>query len=230
MARLGAHLANWLGTWPASGELSVAGSSYRETPGWDGKVRVVAGVSTPTSTVLSLPPALVEPAEEIAAAGGITALAEHLGELVGLPRYRLRDAVFRSCRSLVETEDIGEWVSPEDERVPAWLQVFDGDVLVVFDDEGRYIAGVGRKAHDGLAQEIAVGTEEAHRGKGLAKALVAKAARQIYEEGAVATYLHRRDNLASARVAESVGFPDLGWAMLGLTPPPSGRLGCLGLG
>ena len=143
-------------------------------------------------------------------------LAEGLGALLGLADHRLGDAVFRPCRALVEQEEIGAWISPEDERVPSWLRPFNGEILVVFDDEGHFAAGVGRKRHDEYAQEIAVGTEEAHRGKGLAKALVAQAARRIYEDGAVATYLHRRDNAASAKVAESVGFPDLGWSMLGL--------------
>ncbi|HTC80382.1 MAG TPA: GNAT family N-acetyltransferase [Acidimicrobiia bacterium] len=59
-------------------------------------------------------------------------------------------------------------------------------------------------------------TEEHLRGRGLARRLVAQAARRVAEEGAVATYLHAVTNTASARVADASGFPDTGWWVLGL--------------
>jgi len=61
-----------------------------------------------------------------------------------------------------------------------------------------------------------VATEEHLRGRGLARRLVAQAARRVAEEGAVATYLHAVTNTASARVADASGFPDTGWWVLGL--------------
>jgi predicted GNAT family acetyltransferase len=89
-------------------------------------------------------------------------------------------------------------------------------VLVAWDDAGRYAAGVGRKRHDEHGQELAVATEAAYRGRGLARRLVAQATRRVLDEGAVATYLHAFDNHASARVAEAAGFPDRGWSVYGL--------------
>ena len=47
---------------------------------------------------------------------------------------------------------------------------------------------------------------------------VAQAARRVLDEGAVPTYLHERDNHASARVAEAAGFPDRGWRAYGVYP------------
>ncbi|PWU56502.1 GNAT family N-acetyltransferase, partial [Micromonospora globispora] len=56
------------------------------------------------------------------------------------------------------------------------------------------------------------------QGRGLARRLVAQAARRVLDEGAVPTYLHAFDNPASARVAEAAGFPDRGWTSYGVYP------------
>jgi predicted GNAT family acetyltransferase len=102
--------------------------------------------------------------------------------------------------------------------VPDWLRPFGGDVLIVRDpDNGAYIAGVGIKRHDAFGQELSVGTEPAARGRGLARRLVAQAARRVLDDGAVPTYQHAASNLASARVADAAGFADRGWASFGLT-------------
>ncbi|HEX9530901.1 MAG TPA: GNAT family N-acetyltransferase, partial [Acidimicrobiales bacterium] len=125
--------------------------------------------------------------------------------------------VFRWCHSLLDLEDPeAVWLPPDDERVPPWLAVFNGDVLVHLDEDGRYGAGVGRKRHDANGSELSVATDERLRGRGLARRLVAQAARRVAEEGAVATYLHATSNAASAKVAEAAGFPDTGWRVLGL--------------
>jgi predicted GNAT family acetyltransferase len=83
------------------------------------------------------------------------------------------------------------------------------------DSGGGYVAGVGLKRHDGFVHEIAVGTDEAARGKGLARRLVAQAARELLARGVTPTYMHDPANLASARVADAAGFPDRVWTALG---------------
>jgi GNAT superfamily N-acetyltransferase len=104
-----------------------------------------------------------------------------------------------------------------DPRLPDWLRPFGHEVLVTWDpNTGEYVAGVGIKHHDRYGQEIAVGTEPAARGKGLARRLVAQAARRILDEGAVPTYQHDPSNHASAAVAAAAGFPDLGWRSFGV--------------
>jgi predicted GNAT family acetyltransferase len=90
-------------------------------------------------------------------------------------------------------------------------------VLVAVDpDTGAHLAGVGIKRHDAHGHEIAVVTAEAAQGRGLARRLVAQAARRILDEGAVPTYLHAHDNTGSAKVAVAAGFPDVGWSILGV--------------
>ena len=114
-----------------------------------------------------------------------------------------------------EVDGIGEWVPADDPEVPDWLRPFGGQVLVVR-EEGRYAAGLGIKRHDELGHEVAVATEEAWRGRGLARALAARAATRILRDGGVPIYLHGRANAASAHVANAAGFPDRGWFILGL--------------
>ncbi|HWH33216.1 MAG TPA: GNAT family N-acetyltransferase, partial [Egibacteraceae bacterium] len=117
-----------------------------------------------------------------------------------------------------ELPPLGEWVAATDERLPEWLRPFGGDALVAWDDDGRYAAGVGIKRHDEHGWEIAVGTEEHARGRGLARRLVATAASAIVARGKVPLYFHAMDNEPSARVADAAGFPDRGWRLLFVLP------------
>lgn len=196
--------------------MKIVGSPHRAEPAWDGKVYPVAGVETPGGTVLSVPPDLV--AAVTAAGDDLATIGAALPEIVGRPDARFGRGVFRWCQELLDLEPdrAAVWMAPDDERVPPWLAVFNGDVLVHLDADGRYGAGVGRKRHDDFGQELAVATEEHLRGRGLARRLVAQAAHRVAEEGAVATYLHAVSNTASARVAEAAGFPDTGWCVLGV--------------
>ena len=214
-ARLERHLADWLGAWPPNGELTIVGSSHRVTPAWDGKIYPVAGVETPEGTVLSVPPDLVEKTR--AAGDDLASIGRALPAIVGRPDARFGRGVFRWCHELLDDSDPeAVWIPPDDVRVPAWLSVFNGDVLVHLDEHGRYGAGVGRKRHDANGSELSVATEEHLQGRGLARRLVAQAARRVADEGGVATYLHHPSNIASAHVAEASGFPDTGWWILGL--------------
>jgi len=99
--------------------------------------------------------------------------------------------------------------------VPAWLRPFGGEVLLALDEDGTHLAGVGVKRHAPGLDELAVVTDERARGRGLARRLVAQAARALRARGADVLYLHAPDNEASARVARASGFPDTGWSVLG---------------
>lgn len=213
--RLERHLAAWLGAWPPTGELTIVGSPHRVTPSWDGKIYPVAGVETPDGTVLSVPPDVVE--QTRAAGDDLAAIGAALPAIVGRPDAKFGRGVFRWCQELLDdTDPDAVWLPPDDERVPPWLAVFNGEVLVHLDDHGRYGAGAGRKRHDAFGQELSVATEKHLQGRGLARRLVAQAARRVADEGAVATYLHHPSNTASARVADAAGFPDTGWWILGV--------------
>ena len=220
--RLAAHLRNALGAWPARAPFLVTGSLRRLAPSWDGVIRPVLGVSTPGGTVLSVPPQHVEGVRALGSDWRAPAFADGLNDVLGYAgeRRHVLDSggFYRWSVAPAPLPDAGEWVDPADPRVPDWLRPFNGGVLCAWDDEGRYGAGVGLKAHDALAHEIAVGTEPSLRGRGIARRLVVTAAREVLRRGAVPTYLHAPDNVASARVADASGFPDVGWRAVGFWP------------
>lgn len=222
--RLERHLASWLGEWPPiPGRITVVGSPRRTEPGWDHKVQIFVGVATTTGAVLSVPPGLEDEVRRLG--GDLDEMAPKLGAVLGSKGSRLGRGKFRWCEEPTDLPEVGEWVERHDERVPEWLKPFNGPVLLAWDDNGHYGAGVGLKHHDEWGHELAIATEESLRGRGLARALVAQAARRVLAEGAVPTYLHAYENLASDRVATAAGFPDHGWQVLGLWPGSGGNGG-----
>jgi len=221
--RLDAHLRSWLGRWPPRDQLDLIIWPGRDEPGWDGGVWPGLGVESPAGTVLSLSSAIVpDPAvldpERVLAALRSPDVAAAVPAALHRPELSLTRAVFRWAASPAALSVLGEWVDRDDSRLPPWLRPFNGGVLVAWDETGRVAAGVGVKRHNPHGHELAVGTEPAHRGRGLARALVAQAARRVLAEGAVPLYLHDPANAASARVAGAAGFPDRGWRVIGLLP------------
>jgi GNAT superfamily N-acetyltransferase len=220
--RLTRHLTEWLGRWPGSGGIDVVGSVRREQPGWDGRVFPVIGVHSPEASVLSVPPADAERVRSRMVQLGTNGRTweELLPLLPGLLAREDRivySGIFRWCDRPSALPDAGEWIAADDPTVPEWLRPFGHEVLIAHDpDTGAYLAGVGIKHHDAYGRELAVGTDEAARGRGLARRLVAQAARRILDEGGVPTYQHDPTNVASARVADAAGFPDRGWRSAGM--------------
>jgi GNAT superfamily N-acetyltransferase len=224
--RLAAHLTSWLGAWPPATPLVITTAPGRTEPGWDGAVHQVVGVASPAGAVLSVPPDRAEAVADATATvrdvAGLRAASDAIADALGWPGARLFDGVFRWSEAPAPLEDAGDWVPVGDPRVPPWLVPFGGEVLMAFDEEGAYVAGVGIKVHDPHGHELAVVTEERARGRGLARRLVAQAARHVLERGAVPTYLHADANVRSAAVAEASGFPDRGWRILGVAQRPPG--------
>ena len=213
--RLVSHLSGWLGAWPPQQPPVVVGNPRNSRPGWDGAVHPVTGVATPDgAAVVGVPQEHVAAARAVAA--DLPSLLRGLPHALGKPEARVYAGVFRWSTSPAPLPDAGVWLAAEDPSVPEWLRPFGGEVLMARDRDGRYLAGVGIKRHDAHGRELAVVTEAAAQGKGLARRLVAQAARRVLDEGAVPTYLHDPANVASARVAEAAGFPDVGWQVLGL--------------
>lgn len=214
--RLEQHLRQYLGAWPPGGAVRVVGSELRERPGWDGKVRPMTGVETLDGAIISVDPLHVGAVRALG--NDVDTIGAGLGAALGRPSWRFGRGIFRWSDSPTASDDPGVWLPTDDPRVLPWLKPFNGDVLVGFAEDGSVAAGVGRKIHDGLGHELAVVTEEGHRGRRWAQRLVTQAARRVLDDGAVPIYLHAEDNHASAKTADACGFPDLGWRMLGLFP------------
>jgi GNAT superfamily N-acetyltransferase len=210
------HLLCWAGGWPPARPVRVVGNPRRDLPGWDGRRSPVAGVVTDRGeAVVGVPPEVAAQVPD-----GIE-LDPLLAALPGLLRLsgRAGCGAFRWSTSPTPGEDDGVWLPADAPRVPVWLRPFGGEVLLAFDEAG-YAAGVGIKRHDRYGHELAVVTAERARGQGLARRLVAQAARRVLAEGALPTYLHAPDNEASARVARAAGFPDRRWQVVGFFQMP----------
>src|SRR5215207_7160689 len=115
-------------------------------------------------------------------------------------------------------------VDTSDPRLPEWvIGHFTGEAWVVLDD-GQVLSTAVLKRYDDRLREIAVGTSEAARGRGLAKAVTAAAARAVLAEGRAVLYNHDATNHTSARVAEAVGLHEFGrcYAVVTDTDPDPG--------
>ncbi|WP_246268045.1 GNAT family N-acetyltransferase [Nonomuraea typhae] len=206
---LSEHLREWLGAWPPSRAFEVVGTVRRAQPGWDGNVHPALGVGSPEGAVLSVAP---EHAAAVADAAGL----REVPALVGYGTRGWFTATYRWSTEPAALPDAGIWVPAG--QAPQWLHPFGGEALVALDPEtGEHLAGVGVKRHDRFGHELSVVTAPAARGRGLARRLVAQAARRALDEGAVPTYMHATGNLASAAVADAAGFPDRGWTAFGVT-------------
>lgn len=220
--RLAAHLRAWLGAWPPSGGVDVVAAPVRDQPAWDGRISPLVGVGSPDGVLLSVTPARADAVTRAAGSLDGAAVRRAIVDALGVGGHVIGRGVFRwstAVASPTELSDIGDWVDPGDPRVPPWLKPFNyPQVLIAWDRDGAYGAGVGIKRHDDIGHELAVVTSEHLRGNGVARRLVAQAARRILDEGNLPTYLHGPDNVASARVADAVGFADQGWSVYGLFP------------
>lgn len=213
--RLREFLVAWLGDWPDKDRLTVVGTPIRLRPGWDGLVHEIVGVADGDGGgVLSVPPDAEETVREVVHSWD--EMRTRLPAAMGRQGARVYAGKFRWTVEPADLADAGEWVSYEDSRVPEWLKPFGGKALIAFDGSGAYAAGVGVKRHNAAGMEISVGTEEAHRGKGLASRLVAQAARWILAQGAVPIYLHDPANVGSDKTALKAGFADDGWRIVGM--------------
>ncbi|WP_431899586.1 GNAT family N-acetyltransferase [Nonomuraea sp. bgisy101] len=225
--RLTEHLSRWLGGWPATTELDIVPEPGRARPGWDGEIHPVLGVAGPRSGVLSVPPEHAESiAEQYAKNRDMARFGPLVPALAGFPERGWFTAVYRWTTRPAPLADAGVWISAQHPDVPAWLRPFNGEVLVAHDPEnGDHLAGVGIKRHDDYGHELAVVTAPRARGRGLARRLVAQAARRVLDEGGIPTYMHTPDNLASAAVADATGFRDFGWTAFGVTEKAAARKG-----
>jgi GNAT superfamily N-acetyltransferase len=202
----------------------------RELPGWDGQVHPVLGLASPgDGALLSVPRRYAADVRRLTAADGDrAAVLARLPALLEHPGLGTFTAGFRWTLAPEPLPDDGTWHDADGPDVPAWLRPFGGQVLLALDDHGRALAGVGIKRHDSHGHELAVVTDPAARGRGLARRLVAQAARRVLDHGAIPTYMHAPANTASARVAEAAGFLDTGWTAYGLregqaaSPPGDG--------
>lgn len=221
--RLHEHIRQWLGVWPPQSQYQLVVAPERDLPGWDGGVRPIQGIHSPKGSVVAVSPRYAHLFRDIDPEALIRDLLQapdanvRVSMRLGIP-VSAGMPVFRWSEREVSQTEIGTWLPADDPRLPLWLRPFSGGVLIALDDRGEYVAGVGLKNHNDVAQEISVGTDPHHRGKGYARMLVAQAARAIITGGGVPIYQHEQDNIPSALVADAAGFPDRQWRSIEIRP------------
>jgi GNAT superfamily N-acetyltransferase len=209
-------LREYLGEWiEGTDAISIVASPLRDQKGWDGSIRPVVGVIDQNGAgVLSLSPYLAE--KVTIRIGRSTILKDEMPLVASILGAREFFGVFRWSTQIATFEDIGEWIDADHPIVPEWLKPFGHRVLMAFDEDRSYIGGVGIKHHLEYGREIAVVVEERAAGRQIARRLVSKAAQEILDDSKVPIYLHAEANVASAKVAEAVGFKDVGWKIIGM--------------
>lgn len=94
----------------------------------------------------------------------------------------------------------------DDPRGRELRQRFDGEIFVVFGTRGEIASWAAIKLKTASVWEIAVVTEPAYRGRGLARQVVSAATAHILEQGREALYIYDRANIASGKVCRSLGY------------------------
>jgi GNAT superfamily N-acetyltransferase len=99
-----------------------------------------------------------------------------------------------------------EFIAVEDAAALHLRTRFDGAIFGVRGPHGRLVSWAALKLKSERVWEIAVATEPDYRGRGLARDVVAAAARFSLDRGRVPIYIHDRDNSTSGFVARAIGF------------------------
>jgi hypothetical protein len=117
--------------------------------------------------------------------------------------FRVADAATFAPSNTIQR---AEHISDDD---PAALHLrtrFDGAIFGVRGSHGRLVSWAALKLKSDRIWEVAVATEADYRGRAYARDVVSAAARFTLDRGRLPTYIHDRDNGASAFVARATGF------------------------
>ncbi len=193
----------------------VIPSERRTRPGWGGYTIPILALATPGGGVVSVRPDLVERTR-----GQLALLTT--GRPIGAAEFTRLQQVSRatipyaySLSGFVLYTD-REYFQPRpsralpiernDPRGADLRRRFDGEIFAIFGIRGEIASWSAIKLKSDVVWEIAVVTDAAYRGQGLAKEVVSAATAYILEQGRTALYVHDRNNHASARVCRSLGY------------------------
>jgi len=193
----------------------VIPSERRSRPGWGGYTIPILGLSTASGGVVSVRPDLVERTR-----GQLSLL--NTGRPIGAAEFARLQQVSRatipyaySLSGYVLYTDVEQFqprtsrarrIERTDVRGADLRRRFDGEIFAIYGIRGEIASWSAIKLKSDDIWEIAVVTEAAYRGQGLAKEVVSAATAHILDNGRAALYVHDRNNHASARVCRSLGY------------------------
>jgi len=195
--------------------LHLVSSERRARPGWGGYISPIYAVATPRGGVVSVRGDLLELARrELGEPDRDRPLGER--EFARLRALSQRAVPYAHCLTgdilSLERDDFrpaspgAEPLGRTDRRGADLRKRFDGEVFVVFGTHQEIAAWSAIKLKSSDVWEIAVVTEPAYRGHGLAKRVVSAATEYILDHGRVPLYIHDHANRASARVSRALGY------------------------
>lgn len=193
----------------------VIPSERRTRPGWGGYTIPMLGLATPSGGVVSVRPDLLERTR-----GQLSLL--NTGRPIGVAEFARLQQVSRAAipyayslsgfvlytdaEHFVPRESRARPIERNDVRGADLRRRFDGEIFAIWGMRGEIAAWSAIKLKSDDVWEIAVVTEAAYRGQGLAQETVSAATAHILEQGRVALYVHDRNNHASAKVCRSLGY------------------------
>jgi len=192
----------------------VVTSERRARPGWGGYITPIYAVSTPRGGVISVRADLASAVPREVPLPSDRPLGER--EFSRLRAISQRAVPYAYCLNgdILAVDRVAfkpapggaEHLARTDARGADLRRRFDGEIFVVSGVRGEIAAWAAIKLKSDDVWEIAVVTEAAYRGRGLAKRVVSAATACILDAGRVPLYVHDRANLASARVSRGLGY------------------------
>jgi RimJ/RimL family protein N-acetyltransferase len=193
----------------------IVPSERRTRPGWGGYTVPILALATPTGGIVSARPDLLErvksglgppPVDRPLGPPEFTRL-HHVARVAIPYAYSLSGHVlYTDTEHFRPRPSRAVRLDRHDPRGADLRRRFDGEVFVVWSVRGDIASWSALKLKSDDVWEIAVVTEAAYRGQGLAKEVVSAATAHILEQGRMALYVHDRTNLASAKVCRALGY------------------------
>jgi len=193
----------------------VVASERRARPSWGGYITPIYALSTPSGGVVSVRADLLPAVRrELAGAAPGRPLGEReFSKLRAISQRAVPyafsltgDVLFTDPAHFRPTPLGAEQLARTDVRGAELRRRFDGEIFVVNGAHGEIAAWAAIKLKSDQVWELAVVTEPAYRGRGLAKRVVSAATAYILDHGRVPLYIHDRTNHASARVCRALGY------------------------
>jgi RimJ/RimL family protein N-acetyltransferase len=193
----------------------IVPSERRTRPGWGGYTVPILALATPTGGVVSTRSDLLErvrsglgpmSAERPIGPAEFTRL-HHVARIAIPYAYSLSgNVLYTDTEHFQPRPSRAVRLDRNDARGADLRRRFDGEIFVIWSIRGDVASWSAIKLKSDDVWEIAVVTDAAYRGQGLAKEVVSAATAYILEQGRMALYVHDRTNLASAKVCRSLGY------------------------
>jgi hypothetical protein len=231
IARMDRYWAGELGCTPEAlyrGGVTVCAPEHRAGPRWMGWmvpvdcVRVEA--ADPDTGIVSLTPRLEDafcrgcrppfPADDYLPPRGDT-MVRFMHEQLPTAVPKTHHILYCDESCFAPADDVlrVSCLQPGDPNADWFRLHFDGPVYAARNDWGTIVSWAALKCKSDDIWELAVVTDIAYRGRGLARSVVSHATRAAMAAGKLPIYLHEVSNTPSSRVCRALGYRFYGYEL-----------------